>query len=64
MASLIGWHQQYLCKKCMDILFCPGDVDLWDWIRSDEVLAFEAKHAVCDDGMSVGATLIIMDPGE
>jgi hypothetical protein len=54
------WQQDYVCWKCRDRIECPQD-QLWTWPHGDEARAFEAKHAACDDGESVGIYLIIME---
>jgi hypothetical protein len=52
------WRQEYACWKCQDRLECPqDDAQIWTWPRTEEARAFEAKHAACDDGQSVGMTL-------
>ncbi len=59
---MIGWQQDYVCWKCRDRISCPPDnALLWDWIRTPDVTAFEAKHKACDDGKSVGLELMVFD---
>lgn len=52
------WQQEYVCWRCGDRIECPlDDAQIWTWPHSQEVRAFEAKHAKCDDGSSLGMEL-------